>query len=489
MNTMKKYIKYILALAMISTTGTATAQNLSSAYFLDGFAQGHQLNPAKEYDRKGYFGFPLSNINIGVKGSLNTTDVLFKNPDPNGKALVTYLHPSISYEDALKGFDKNNKTLMDMRLDLINVGFHAFKGYNTINVGLRTNFGVNVPYELFDLTKQLTNKDYNISNFGITASAWAEVGLGHSHQVSKAIRIGVKAKALVGAGYADLKMDNLSLNLSGIDKWTATANATAEVGVKNFTWGKTETKNRSAKYIAQNPGASPTYEQVDFDNIDLDSPNIGGFGGALDLGVEWDLEKQFGVKGLKISASVLDLGFIKWKEVSTAYNNGDEFVFNGFNNIKVKDGDGTKFEDQADDLKDDLEALYCLEVGATKSKARKLAPTLNVAVEYALPCYRHLKFGLLSTTHFQDVYSWNEERLAVTISPAKMFEASVNGAIGTFGANVGWIINFHPRGFSLFLGSDHCVGKLSKQYIPLRSTYNISMGINYPIGRSRIAKK
>ena len=113
---MKTTLKYMLAVAMASTVGNASAQNLSSAYFLDGYAQGHELNPAKEYDRKGYFGLPLSNFNAGVKGTLNLKDVLYKNPDPTGKALVTYLHPSISYDQAMKGFEKNNNLFSDVFL-------------------------------------------------------------------------------------------------------------------------------------------------------------------------------------------------------------------------------------------------------------------------------------------------------------------------------------------------------------------------------------
>ena len=477
---MKKTIKYMLAVAMIFSAGNANAQNLSSAYFLDGFAQGHELNPAKEYDRKGYFGFPLSNVNAGVKGNLSIPDVLYKNP--NGSGLVTYLHPSISTSEALSGFDKNNKILSDVRFDLINVGFHAWKGYNTINIGVRANVGANIPYELFDLTKNLTNKNYNISNFGATAMAWGEVGLGHSHQINKAWRLGGKFKFLVGGGYAKMKMDNLSLNLTNPDQWVAAANATVEAGVKGFTWGEMETKTYKNDPTKQ-------YQQIDFDNIDVKNPSINGFGAAFDLGVEWDLEKQFDVKGLKVSASVLDLGFIKWKNVSIAENNGEEFVFDGFNDIKVKGGNGNKMDDEKDKIQDRLSDMYRLQDGGKTSKATPLGATVNVAVEYALPTYRHLKFGLLSTTRIQGNYSWNEERLAVTVSPAKMFEVSANTGVGTLGANVGWIINFHPRGFNLFLGSDHCIGKLSKQGIPLRSNYDVCVGINYPIGKSRIPKE
>ncbi len=480
---MKKILKYMLAVAVMSAATNTSAQNLSSAYFLDGFAQGHELNPAKEYDRKGYFSFPIGNIYTGVKGNLNLKDVFYKNPDPTGKALVTYLHPSISYDQAMKGFDKNNKLLSDVRFDIVNVGFHALKGYNTITIGVRANIGTNIPKEFFDLTKQLSNRDYHVPNFGALATAYAEVGLGHSHQIADAWRLGGKAKILVGGGYARLKMDNLNLNLADGNEWTAQANATVEAGVKGFTWGAPEVKE-----YKNHPGQ--TYEQVDFDNIDVKRPGPNGYGAAFDLGVEWDLEKQFGVKGLKASASVLDIGFIRWKEVAIARNNGETFVFDGFNDIKVKDGPGTKFDDQADKIQDRLTDLYRIQAEkGTTSKTTTLGATLNVAVEYALPTYRHLKFGFLSTTRLQGKYSWNEERLAVTVSPAKMFEVSGNVGVGTLGTNLGWIINFHPRGFNLFLGSDHCLGKLSKQGVPLRSNYDVCLGINYPIGKSRIAKK
>lgn len=482
--TMNKNIKQIFAVAVFLLGSSVQAQNLSSAYFLDGFAYGHQMNPAKEYDRKGYFSIPFlpGNLNMGLKGNLNLKDVLFKNP--NGNGLVTYLHPSLSVGEALSGFNANNKLLTDLRWDLLSFGFHAFKGYNTVNVGIRANVGMNMPYEIFELTKNLTNKDYNVSNLGATASAWTEIALGHSHNIIPGVRIGIKAKAMLGVGYADIKMDNLDLNLTGTDRWTAMANATAEVGIKGFTWGETVLKEYNSK---KNPDGTPaTYEQIDFDNIDVDGFGLNGFGLGFDLGAEVDLGKIGLVDGLKLSASLLDLGYIKWTNVAVAQNRGEEFVFEGFDDINVDGENGTDFEDQANDLADRLSDLYSLQSAGSGSKKRSMGATLNIGVEYALPAYDKLSFGFLSTSRLQGVYSWNEERISATISPCKMLEFSANVGFGTLGTNVGWILNFHPRSFSLFIGSDHCVGKLSKQFIPLRSNYDISMGINFPIGKSRI---
>ncbi len=458
---------YILVVFVLVFCGSAKAQNLSSAYFADGYAFGHQLNPAKAYDRKGYFSMPLlSNLNVGIKGNLEMRDFFKKLP--NGK-MATILHPDFSYDEAMSGLSNNNKLLMDMRMDILSFGFGAFKGYNTVTLSTRIGFGFNVPKEFFGLVKSIENRNYNFSDMGMKMSAYAELGLGHSRQINDAWRVGGKLKLLVGAGYAKMNLDDVKMDLSNEDQWTVSADASAEIGVKGFTWGEKD-----------NDG------EIDFDNIDVKDPGIGGFGAALDLGAEWDLGKQGWVDGLKVSAAVLDLGFIKWNNVAIARNNGEDVVFNGFEGIKVDDGDGTDFDDLLDEKGEEFEKLLNMEAVDGSSKARMLGATLNIGVEYALPMYKKLSFGLLSTTHIQGQYTWNEERLSFTLSPAKAFEISANVGVGTFGANVGWLVNFHPRGFSLFVGSDHCLGKIMKPAIPMRSSYNINMGIVFPIGKSKI---
>ena len=481
---MSKILKYIMAVAMMAATSNAMAQNLNSAYFLDGYTYGHELNPAKGYDRKGYVTFPaLGHFGFGVHGNLNLKNILYKNP--TGEGLTTFLNPNLSVNEVMDNFHNNNKLLLDSRVEVLGFGFRGFKGFNTLNVAVRANAGANVPYELFDVMKNLQNKDYDISDVGATGSAWVEVGLGHSHQINKAWRIGAKMKILLGGARFDAKGDNLSLDLSAEDKWTATANASIEASMKGLTWGELKNKQHDDEYMKRHPNAQRNYQEIDFDNIDVKNPGIGGGGVAFDLGTEWDMGKQGLVDGLKLSAALLDLGFIKWNNTLTAANRGQSFEFDGFHNVKVGDGDGEKLEDQWDDLDDRLEDLYQFEVGETMKKAKALGATLNIGVEYALPAYDKLSFGLLSTTRIQGVYSWNEERLSINLSPAKAFEIALTGAVGTQGASVGGIINIHPRGFNLFVGMDHVLGKLSKQYVPLKSNADFTFGINIPFGKVR----
>jgi hypothetical protein len=120
---MKKNLRNILLATVVASCGTASAQNLNSAYFLDGYAYGHQMNPAKDYDRKAYFSLPvLGNFNLGMTGNLSLTDVL----KFNGNQLTTFLNPNIPVKEALNGFTANNHTGVDMRMDILGFGFHAF---------------------------------------------------------------------------------------------------------------------------------------------------------------------------------------------------------------------------------------------------------------------------------------------------------------------------------------------------------------------------
>lgn len=481
---MKKQIKFICTLAtLLISTGTK-AQNLNSAYFLDGYTYGHVMNPAKNYDRNGYISFPgLGHIGAGTHGNLDMKDVLYKNPN-GGSGLVTFLHPDLSTKEVMSHFHKNNKVLVDSRIEVLGFGFKAFNGFNTFDLAVRANAGANLPYELFDVVKNLQNKDYNINKVGATASAWIELGLGHSHQVNEAWRVGGKFKILLGGANMRAKGENLSLKLADENQWTATANASFECSTKGLSWGELKTKQHSAEYMKEHPNEPRTYKEVNFDNMDIDNYGVDGGGFALDFGAEWDLGKQDLVEGLKVSAALLDLGFIKWKNTLTAANRGETFEFDGFHDIKVKNADGVKIEDQWEDLGDQLEDLYQLEAGDIIKKVHGLGATLNIGVEYALPSYDKLSFGLLSTTRIQGSYSWNEERISVNVSPAKGFEVAVSGAVGTQGASVGGVINVHPRGFNLFFGMDHVLGKLSKQYIPLKSNADFYIGINFPFGKA-----
>lgn len=48
----------------------------------------------------------------------------------------------------------------------------------------------------------------------------------------------------------------------------------------------------------------------------------------------------------------------------------------------------------------------------------------------------------------------------------KWFDATVNYGASTYGSSFGWMINFHPKGFNFFIGSDHQFFSVTPQFVP-----------------------
>lgn len=460
---MKANIRLTLAAFALSLTTAATAQHSNSAYFLEGNTMRHNLNPALEVEHN-YVSMPvLGNINVGLRGNLGLQDLFF---NKNGKT-TTFLSPDVTWSEVQSGLKDKNKLQSDINIQFLGAGFRAFGGFNTIGLGVRVTEGFQAPLGLFDLVKNLQNQNYNVGKTDVHIQSWAELALGHSHAIGENLRVGGKLKFLFGIARLDAKLDELNLNLANANQWTATANAEVNAYMKGFTW-----KHKKEDYKQEARGSYDAIEKPD-----VDGAGLGGFGLGVDLGAEYDFKDL--VPGLKASIAMLDLGFISWSNHVQAVNHGKPFAFNGFQNTRIKDGEGVKLSDQTDKLVDDLTDLYYLEDKGDQGSAIKgIGATLNAGVEYALPMYSQVKFGLLSSTRFQGDYTWNEERISANYSPLSWLEGNINFGIGTYGADFGWQLNIHPKGFNFFIGMDHLLGKVSKQFIPLNSRAQFSMGMN-----------
>ena len=195
---MKTFKTIICAVLLIVGSQTTLGQMLNSAYFTDGFALRHTMNPA--YDNsQSYFSIPaLGNINVSMQGNFGLKDVIMDNPlrgMTGEKSLTTFLNPNISAADALSGFNKGgNKLTEDLNLSIFSAGFKGFGGFNTIEFNVRQTLGVSLPYELMEFAKNIGNKSYTFDDISVGAQAYAELAFGHSHQVNKKLRVGAKAK-------------------------------------------------------------------------------------------------------------------------------------------------------------------------------------------------------------------------------------------------------------------------------------------------------
>lgn len=193
-------------------------------------------------------------------------------------------------------------------LTVLSAGFKAFGGYNTIELNSKTSFGVSLPYDL-----------------NASAQSYVELAFDHSLDITDKLRLGAKLKVLFGIARADVKFNNVTADLSSNDRWLLSGNAEANVSMKGFIF-ESEEKKYSSK--------PDTYNKVN--DVDVDGVGLNGFGMALDFGGVYKINKDW-----TVSAALLDLSFIGWSNNITAKTGANQFEFNGFHDISVKDGIGS----------------------------------------------------------------------------------------------------------------------------------------------------
>ncbi|MCH5217482.1 MAG: hypothetical protein J1F07_02840 [Muribaculaceae bacterium] len=450
-----RYILGAIVAGMVSFSSFAQ-QNTYSGYFLDNFLYRHQMNPAMG-NTENFVGFPgLGNLSVGTQGNLHLTKIFY---NYDGKT-VLFTNPNITAKQ-VGHFASSNKLGANFRENIINVGFKALGGYNTVAISAVGNSRVSAPGSLLNLMKEgISNQTYDIRNLNLYANAYAEIALNHSRDIPMVpgLRVGATFKFLVGVGniYGKFKRAHLSL---GTDAWDIESEGDIYTSVKGM------------KYKMRYNETADRYYVDGFDTDNFSAPN--GFGAAFDLGAtyEWN--------DFNFSFAILDLGGIKWTQTQHASTNGlrqfqtDKYVFE----INEDDDEQSTW----DKMKDDLSEIYQLENNGEVSRSTMQATTMNLGVEYTLPYYRPLKFGLLNTTRMAGTYSWTEFRISANVQPVKYVSASANLVVGTYGVGFGWLLNVTSgKGFNLFIGMDRVPGKLAKQFVPLNSNLNFNFGMNFP---------
>jgi hypothetical protein len=220
----------------------------------------------------------------------------------------------------------------------------------------------------------------------------------------------------------------------------------------------------------------------------MKSPNIGF---AADLGVSVDLFKY-----LTLSASIIDLGFIGWNNVGIYRLKNEPWVYEGFD-ISATPGESADMNEQLNAKLEELGALFNFSEITPETKAKhrqKLSMTLHAGVEARLPFYERLSAGLLATHKLNGPHSWTEGRFSVNWALLRWFSLAANYAVSDFGQSYGGAVNLHPKGFSIFLGTDSFrpFTSFSTTMVPLNGlNTNVVFGLNFPFGKynGRFPKK
>ncbi len=469
-----KKITTIIAFAL-SAAATSTAQDLSSAYFLRGNTFGHHHNPAYINERS-YITTPFlpGNLLVGTSGNIGVNDFLYKY-NRNGHQLTTFMSPTVSNNDFLRNLHDKNRLGVNVRHSLMGFGFRAWKGFNTVELSLRSQSNVIIPGSLFRFMKQgMTDEagtTYDMSGIRARTNTYAELALGHARATADGKwQLGAKVKMLLGLAQANLHVDQMTVSMAQ-DTWHIAAKGAAELSVK------------SAAFDLKTPDAQGRRE---IKGLDVDNFGVGGFGLGIDVGAMYQAHDW--VDGLVLSAALLDLGYISWSNGLRAQLQ-DSYTFSGFAQpVTVDDNkkeDPNSLRSQVEQIGDDLEDFakaYALD--NTKGRTTALGATLNVGAAYTLPSHKKLTLGLLSHTYINGAFSSTEWRMSANYALCHWLEGALTYGTGTYGSTLGWVLNAHPRGFNFFVGAEHSLGSLTPQGLPVgNANMRVNLGMNITLGK------
>ena len=123
-----------VAVLLLMAVGVFAQSALRTGYFLQGNPYRYRLNAALMNDQN-YIALPvLGNIGINAAGNVGLANFVYD--APNGRDLVTFMHPSVDADDFLGDIDSDNQIRANIDLLVLSGGFFAFGGYNTIDVGV-----------------------------------------------------------------------------------------------------------------------------------------------------------------------------------------------------------------------------------------------------------------------------------------------------------------------------------------------------------------
>jgi outer membrane protein OmpA-like peptidoglycan-associated protein len=450
--------------------GSLFAQQTNTLYFMKGVPERSSYNPAFQPDYNFWIDLPVLpnwNINLG-NNSLNYNKLFRDN--------MFFLDMNVGdYRNTfLNDLPNTTRVNFEVSMDLLGFGFKTGKSYWNFNLTEKVLTNGFIPKDLFAIPlKGPANKTFDLSSLGVDFTMYLEAGLGWSYQINDRLNVGVKGKLLMGQANVGTAIDKLKLTT---DRWKWDVQAAGKI---HASLPIIDIPIDGQGQIEFDSIAGPSNLKVsDYVKAGLPMQN---WGAGVDLGVSYEV-----VKNLTLSAAVVDLGFIRWKQNALeASLNNFNFTYEGIEgNLNEDKSVEDAFEEIIDKAKDDFKA-------ATKNPSKqgyttKLNTRLNVGAEYA-PFDDKLGVGLLYSHLITPSASFNELTASLNWRPCRWFNPAITYSIldnkfHTVGA--GLQMKFGP--WVTYVAIDHVpVGakSLSKQYIPMyMKGTNIQAGITLAFG-------
>lgn len=443
---MKKVTHYLLYLLTVLFSYTLSAQQNLTLYNMEVVPQRMYANPAF---------FPsYSKINIGLpiisSGYYNLSNSGFKYSD-----LIRHRADDslvVDYDNMLSKLKDNNYLTIAVIPDLLSFGFAVKKNYFSFNITEKVNFRFRYPKGFMEFIGKgnggMLGEEVNF-NFGVDFTHYREYGFGYSRKVNDKLTVGGKLKYLYGMENVWTENADISLTTDPND-FSITAKANLKINTSGLDTG--------------------SFNDLNVKEYALKKKNKGV---GLDLGGVYKLNEKF-----MFSASLIDLGYIKWKQDVTTYQSSNPDAKFTFQGIDMNDMINNDSADATEIMVDSLSKIFKIDTVHVTYKTR-LSSQIYLGANYNLT--EKINTGVLFYGQFFDkkihpalALSYNQRvgrwfNFSISYS---MYNRSYNNVGLGFGLNLGPV--------QWYLVSDNVLGPIFPQ-----NTKNIHLhtGLNLTFGR------
>ena len=410
--------KIIITLAVSLFALSASAQ-LRTAYFMDGSYLRTDMNPALIPDR-GYFTLPvIGGFDLGLNNNFLSVDNFIYSRDGQ---TVTALDSRVQLSEFTDKLPEKAKLDFNTQINLLSAGFSTRKIFWNFGANLRMNVDMTTDKTLFYAVKNIGNGNYNLSTVGVEANAYGEVYVGACMPIFDWLRVGARAKGLIGLANLNCTLSNGYFSVGQTEIAASLRGDIRSAGLMSNSDYTVGAQGEIGDMLATSP--------------QMNNMRNGGF--AVDLGAEARLLMD----RLRVSIGITDLGFISWsEEAASAGTVGFDLKYRG-----IDLNAGELYLDKSSNV------ATTAPVGYT----RRLNTTLNIGAEYNI-LNDWIAFGVLSHTEFRQLYVLSELTLSANFRIGDHFTTTLSHTLcGRNRAGIfGFALNVHTAGLNLFLGTDY----------------------------------
>ena len=438
----------ILALSL-SFAAAAQAQELKTANFLDNYLYGYRLNPAVTPEgTAGFIGIPVAgNIGLAGQSSFGLSNFLF--PLEDGR-LVTGLNSAISQDVFPGGLKEMNTFAVHLNDNILAFGMSGQKAYSHFEINLVADAALGVPRSLFEALKtKNTTGSYEVKNLNSNTTLYLELAFGRS-QRKRDLAIGWTVKGLVGLGKANASVD-MAINTAGDNMWVQSQ------GTLKAAFGP----------MSMDVDSEGNY---DLSSIRPDLTNIkpSGFGGAIDIGINYYLL----LDRLILGAAVRNLGMMKWTDNIYGQTAGNKVYIN-------------LDDSNMGDAIQDMVKFKAIE-GNEAGKLEMLPYSFNLSAKFKP--FKFVTLGAVGTMYNYGGVLSKDIRFGAALTPFRQLNIAGTYSIGDQGSEIGVAASVRLLGISAYVGMDAIQMRFSPQYIPLDPICTtVNAGVAVAFGKSNPA--